>query len=105
MLESIIAGAIASCSEAHDAWLEAAAAEEEMVRARRAGNFPSEALEERAVVLARGAADCLFIARMRSQEAEGVARAVCFARGGEAWGPRDVRREAEEVFGFAAGVA
>jgi hypothetical protein len=35
MLESIIAGAIASCSEAHDAWLEAAAAEEEMVRARR----------------------------------------------------------------------
>ena len=70
-----------------------------------AGNFPSEALEERAVVLARGAADCLFIARMRSQEAEGVARAVCFARGGEAWGPRDVRREAEEVFGFAARVA
>ena len=53
MLESIIAGAIASSSEAHDAWLEAAAAEEEMVRARRAGNFPSEPLEERAAVLAR----------------------------------------------------
>ena len=34
-----------------------------------------------------------------------MARAVRFARGGEAWRPRDVRREAEEVFGFAAGVA
>ena len=44
MLESIIAGAIASSSEAHDAWLEAAAAEE-MVRAR---------LPERTVGGARG---------------------------------------------------
>jgi len=67
--------------------------------------FPSEPLEERAAVLVRGAAERLFIAHMRSEEAEGVARAVRFARGGEAWRPRDVRREAEEVFGFAAGVA
>jgi hypothetical protein len=70
MLESIIAGAIATCSEAHDGWLEAAAAEEEMERARRAGNFASERLEERAAVLARGAAERLFIADMWSEEAE-----------------------------------
>ena len=105
MLESIIAGAIASCSEAHDAWLEAAAAEEEMVRARRAGNFPSEPLEERAAALAQRAAERLLIAHMRTEEAEGVARAVGFARSGEAWRPRDVRREAEELFRFAPGAA
>jgi hypothetical protein len=105
VLEPIIARAIASCGEARDAWLEAAAAEEALVRARSPGNFPSEPLEERAAVLARCAAERLLIAHMRSEEAEGVARAVRFARGGEAWRPRDVRREAEEVFGFAAGVA
>ena len=105
MLEPIIARAIASCSEAHYAWLEAAAAEEALVRAQRAGNIPSDPLEDRAAVLARRAAEHLLIAHMRSEEAEGVARAVRFARGGEAWRPRDVRREAEEVFGLAAGIA
>ena len=105
MLEPIVAGAIATCSEAHDARLEAAAAEEALMRARRAGNFTREMLEERAAVSARRAAERLLIAHVRSEEAEGVARAVRFARGGEAWRPRDVRREAEEVFGLAAGVA
>ena len=102
MSEPIIARAIASCSEAHDAWLEAAAAEEASLRARQAGNFASEPLEERAAVLARRAAEHSLIAHMRSEEAEGVARAVRFARDGEAWRPRDVCQEAEEVFGFAA---
>jgi len=42
---------------------------------------------------------------MRSEEADAVARAVCLARSGEGSWPGDVGREAEEVFGFAAGVA
>ena len=45
MLDPIIAAAIASCRAAHDAWLEAAAAEEVLVRARQAGHFPGEALD------------------------------------------------------------
>jgi len=105
MLEPIIAEAIASCRAAHDAWLELAAAEEALVRARQARHFPSEALEERAAALARRAAEHLLVAHMRSEEAEGVARAVGFARSGEAWRPRDVRREAEELFRFAPGAA
>lgn len=105
MLEPIIAEAIASCRAAHDAWLEAAAAEEALVRARQAGHFPSEALEERAAALARRAAEHLLVAHMRTEEAEGVARAVGFARSGEAWRPRDVRRQAEELFCFAPGAA
>jgi hypothetical protein len=105
MLDPIIAEALASCLAAHDAWLEAAAAEEVLVRARQAGHFPSEALEERAVALARRAAERLLVAHMRTEEAEGVARAVGFARRGEAWQPRHVHREAEELFRFAAGAA
>jgi hypothetical protein len=34
-----------------------------------------------------------------------VARAVGLDRSGEAWRPRDVRREAEELFRFAPGAA
>ena len=105
MLDPIIAAAIASCRVAHDAWLEAAAAEEVLVRARQAGHFPGEAVEERAVALARRAAERLLVAHMRTEEAEGVARAIGLARSGEAWQPRDVRREAEELFRFAPGAA
>ena len=105
MLEPIIAEAIASCRAAHDAWLEAAAAEEVSVRARQAGRWPSEPLEERAAALARRAAERLLVAHMRTEEAEGVARAVGFARSGEAWRPRDVRREGEELFRFVPGAA
>jgi len=47
----------------------------------------------------------LLVAHTRTEEAEGVARAVGFARSGEAWQPRDVRREAEELFRFAPGAA
>ena len=66
MLEPIIAEAIASCRAAHDAWLELAAAEEALVRARQARHFPSEGLEERAAALARRAAEHLpRIPRMR----------------------------------------
>ena len=104
MLEPVIAEAIASCRAAHDAWLEAAAAEEALVRAQQAGYFPSEPLEERAAALARRAAKHLLVAHMRTEEAEGVARAVGFARSGEAWRPRDVHR-AEELFRFAPGAA
>ena len=105
MLDPIIAAAIASCRVAHDAWLEAAAAEEVLVRARQAGHFPGDALEERAAALARRAAERLLVAHMRTEETEGVARAVGFARSGEAWQPRDARREAEELFRFAPGAA
>ena len=52
ILDPIIAEAIASCRAAHDAWLEAAAAEEVLGRARQVGHFQSEALEQ--IVSANG---------------------------------------------------
>ena len=93
----------ASCREAHDAWAGAAGAEETLRRARRAGYFRIESLQERAAALTWRAAELMMIAHMRAEEAEGVARAVGLARSGEAWRPRDVRGEAEELFRFAPG--
>lgn len=105
LLEPVVAGAIASCREAHDAWAAAAAAEETVRIARPAGYLWIEPLQERAAALARRAAERLVITHMRAEEAEGVARAVGLARGGEAWKPRDVRIEAEELFRYAPGAA
>jgi hypothetical protein len=105
LLEPVVAGAIASCREAHDAWAAAAAAEETLRRARRTVYFRIEPLQERAVALAWRAAELMMIAHMGAEEAEGVARAVGLARSGKAWRPRDVRREAEELFRFAPGAA
>jgi hypothetical protein len=103
LFEPVVAGAVASCREAHDAWAGATAAEETLRRARRAGYFRIESLQERAAALTWRAAELMMIAHMRAEEAEGVARAVGLARSGEAWRPRDVRREAEELFRFAPG--
>ena len=61
-----------------------------------ARHLPSEAPEKRAAGLAGRAAERLLVAHGRTDEAESVARAVGFARSGEAWRPRDVRQEAEE---------
>ena len=103
LLEPVVAGAIASCREAHDAWAAAAAAEETLRRARRTAYFRIEPLQERAVALAWRVAELMMIAHMGAEEAEGVARAVGLGRSGEAWRPRDEGREAEELFRFAPG--
>jgi hypothetical protein len=50
-------------------------------------------LTERAAVL-------LVEAHVQSEEAEGAARAVGFALRGEAWTPRDVAAEMEELLGL-----
>ena len=105
LLDPVVAGAIASCREAHDGWAAAAAAEQTLWSARRGAYFRIEPLQERAAALARRAAELMMIAHMGAEEAEGVARAVGLARSGEAWRPRDVRREAEELFRFAPGAA
>src|SRR5712671_5204687 len=62
LLEPVVAGAIASCREAHDAWAGAAAAEETQRRTQRAGYFRIESLQERAAALTWRAADLMMIA-------------------------------------------
>jgi hypothetical protein len=102
LLDPVVASAVVASRAARDAWDEVAAAENRLARARRAGDFRIEALQEQVETLARRAAELMLVAHARAEEAEGVARAVGLARRGETWRPRDVHAEAEELFGFSA---
>jgi hypothetical protein len=103
LLTPLLAGAVEACREARRA---STAADETLRRIERAeaeGGYPVEALEERAEVLSRHAAELLLAAFVRSEEAEGVARAVSLARSGQAWMPFDVHAEAEALLFGAVG--
>jgi len=104
LLKPVVASAVAACRAAHDAWGEAAAAEQRLRRAQRTGHFWVEPLQERTEAVAHRAAELLLAAHVRAEEAEGVARAVGLARSGEAWVRRNINVEAEEVFAFAPAV-
>jgi hypothetical protein len=102
LLDAVVAAAVAACRASHDAWVEAAEAQQALLRAQSEEYFWIEPLRERMEAPMRHAAERLLIAHMRVEEAEGVARAVGFARRGEEWMPRDRSAEADALFGFAA---
>lgn len=102
LLDPVITVAVAACRASHDAWLEAAEAQQVLLRAQSDESFWIEPLRQRTEALTRRAAERLLVAHVRVEEAEGVARAVGIARRGEKWMPRDGRAEADALFGFAA---
>ncbi len=104
MLDELLESAVAACRAAHDARGEAAAAEQRLRHAQRTGHFWVEPLQERAEARAPRAAELLLVAHVPAEQAEGVARAVGLARSGEAWVPRNVNVEAEELFVFVPAV-
>ena len=69
-----------------------------VVRACAVGGYWLDALEQRREKLEREAAVWLLEAHVRSEEAEGVARAVRLALSGETWTPYDHQREADALF-------
>jgi len=102
LLDPVVTAAVAACRASHDAWVEAADAQQALLRAESDELFWIEALHDRTEALTRRAAERLLVAHMRVEAAEGVARAVSIARRGEEWMPRDGRAEADALFGFAA---
>jgi len=102
LLDAVVAAAVAACRASHDAWVEAAEAQQALLRAQSDESFWIEPLRDQAEALTRRAAELLLIAQMRVEEAEGVARAVGIACRGEKWMPRDRSAEADALFGFAA---
>jgi len=102
LLDPVVAAAVATCRASHNAWLEAAGAQQALLRAQSDESFWIEPLRDQAEALTRRAAELLLIAQMRVEEAEGVARAVGIACRGEKWMPRDRSAEADALFGFAA---
>jgi hypothetical protein len=101
LLEPVVRSAVSASRASREAWDEVAAAQDRVDRARRAGDYRIGWFEERVEELAFRAAELMLTAYVRSQEAEGVARAVWYARNGETWRPFDAHAEAAALFGFA----
>lgn len=101
-LRGLLDPLVAEAVKASRAWRRAAASAEEArrhaARARAEGGYWMEALEQRVDTLEREAAELLLEAHLRSEEAEGVGRAVRLARGGQAWRPYNIHREAVALF-------
>ena len=95
-----VARAVAAARAAHGASLEATEAQQVLLHAQTDGRFWIDPLRERAERLTERAAVLLIEAHVRSEEAEGAARAVRLALRGEAWSPRDVAAEMEELLGL-----
>ena len=100
LLSPLLAQAITSCREAHDAAVAAAEAQQQQLRAQTEGGFWLEPVEERANKLTYRAVELLVEAHRSSEEVEGVARAVGIARRGETWAPIDRHGDIEDLFGL-----
>ena len=96
-----VARAVDACRAAHDASVAAAEAQKVLLSAQISGHFRLDPLRERAEALTLRTAELLIDAHMRVEEAEGVVRAVGFARRGEKWTPRSYRADEEALFGPA----
>ena len=83
ILAPIVAKAVQTCREAHDAAL--AATEAQVVRAQSEGGYWLQPLTERADSLTTEAARLLVEAHVRAEEAKGSARAVELAKRSETW--------------------
>lgn len=99
-----------SVRAAIDACRQAEAAAQLARDARAAANNAPDAsqreeLRDRADSLARDAAVLLLRAHVLAEEADGVARAVAFARSGETWVPRNHADETDALIGIGAALA
>lgn len=98
LLRPVEAEAVEACRHADRAGKRAVAAQERLVRAQaEIGGSWLLPLEEQADALTQQAAELLVLAHRRCQEARGVARAVGYARRGEAWIPFDVHAATETL--------
>ena len=105
-IESQVAGqAIEGARAAHDARLGADAAHRAVESARRDGGpFWVDGLQQKADTLTERAVVLVLQAYALAEEAEGVARAVKFARRREAWAPRDHDAETDALIALGTAV-
>ena len=98
LLDPLVAEAVKAVRAWRRAATSAEVARRHMVRAGAAGGYWMEALEQRLYGLESESAAMLLEAWLRSEEAEGVARAVHLARSGEPWTPFDCGGEEAALF-------
>jgi hypothetical protein len=100
MLNPLLEQAVIACRDAHDTAVAAAEAQQTLVHAQTTGGYWLEPLETKAEDLTERAVVLLVEAHRRSEEAEGVARAVGIALRGETWKPAGRHETVEELFGI-----
>ena len=100
LLDLVLQGAVTACRDAHDAAVAAAEAQQTLIHAQTEGGYWLEPLETKAEDLTEHAVELLVEAHRRSEEAEGVARAVGIALRGENWKPVARHETVEELFGI-----
>ena len=89
LLEPVLTAAIAACRRASDAAIASASLQEASGALEVFNVVRIESFQERSVVLREAAAQFMLEAHARCEEAEGVVRAVGFARRGDVWLPHD----------------
>jgi hypothetical protein len=104
LLRPLVEAAVTACWKADDLLRQAAAAQALLPQAEKAGAdvrwlAPLRAVADRLMTRAAG---FLVVAHLRSEKAEGAARAIGFARRGEVWEPPSSN---PEVTAFSAGAA
>ena len=101
LLAPMVTAAVEACRAAHDMSMAAAEAQQVLLDAQTSsGHFWIEPLRERAEARTQRAAELLLKAHRQAELAEGVARAVDFARRGERWVPWSLRADEAAAFGF-----
>ncbi|WGF91061.1 hypothetical protein [Marinivivus vitaminiproducens] len=98
VLAPLVETAVAACRAADAAARRATRAQGDLLDAQGTGPSGQDRLEAEGERLAIGAALRLIEAHRRTEQAEGAARAIDFARRGDPWRPFDLRAEAETLF-------
>ena len=97
MLKPYVDRGVAACGEARQAALRSDEAGEKYASAQMEGGYWLEPLESAANGWAVEAARLQVEAHEAAQAAHGAARAVAFAKRGEAWRPSDVDEDVEAI--------
>ncbi len=103
LLEPVVKAAVEAARASRRAWGAVGEGRRQLAQAKSESGFWLQALEERLDAQERQAAEATIEAHLRAEEAEGVARAVSLARGGQAWAPRDVAAEMDALLAHEAG--
>ena len=92
LLQPLVEAAVTACRQADDVFRQAAVAQALVLQAEQSGATACWLAPMRAVVdrLATKGARLLVVAHLRSEQAEGAARAIGLARQGEPWAPASV---------------
>lgn len=104
MLEPVVKAAVEAARASRRAWGAVGEGRRQLACAERDGGVWLQALEQRLDAQERQAAEATVTAHLRAEEAEGVARAVSLARGGQTWAPRDAAAEMDTLLAYEAGV-